>query len=1198
MNLKFIELFGFKTFPDKIRIPFNSGINIIIGPNGCGKTNIVDAIRFILGERNLKDLRLKNMNDIVFHGSNIRNQSSVALCRGVFDNSSRANFRYKDFSEIMVERRHFKNKDTEYRINGISVPYQEYVDFFNESGLSKHYSIMDSSKINTILNYKPSDLRLFFEEVSGITKYKVQKRTALKKLSASRLNLLRVGDLLGEVGSRLVLLEEASEKMEEYKRIEIEKKRYAFALYDRTKRKINIEIDKYTKELDIYSLKSAAASAKSSSVLNGLTDSKASFDIMEVEYKHRMNEKNKTLIDLTKLNSAVEYGNLTVKNLESEILEKTRDITAQNKLKDEGILKLESFQNRLISEEFDIKKLQERLNILKKLTEEKKLFVVKIKDEAEIISNEIFKILEGSQNSNNKLIFNGKNIKNIETRIDDTKKFIIKISVEVNDAENALSEKMKAVRNIAAVIEGLSKEHHDCSQNLSQLSDELSGCRIRKDGVEKELMKIDIDISKLTDFIDNHEGFSEGAKRFLNAARDYEIHPLSDLIEVESGFENAVWEGASGILESFFVNNITDAEKALRYIGDSGIGEIKIFIPDKRRSKPSNGKNEVGRIDEKLDVVPLADKISFSSRKIDLEDIGMDFYYSKDIETVLKYIREKDFFPEVNIITDNGTIFFSNGLIISGRDKNIESQNLLLNKKKLSEYKKLMALKQEEFNMEDLLFNKKQSAISKLNLEMVRIDKDIKAKEREELTIKNDIRYLKDQIIKSKDRLNVLKKELNNLETEKVTAYGEEERLNEEIAILEDKLKSKSDEKVIIEKNLRNFETEFEGAREDEVKLRIEINSAEQSINFLKKQINDLDSGMLNYDKRIKSLIAQKEGLKKELERMTRSLSVKQDDILILDKSIKAIDGNIHEMEINLENLKNNINDMENDMENTNRQKLNIERKRDAVSMRIKVNGEKLSELDSDRNLSGLSIDFSVEDENFIPVAEEISDEDIKLNIEGLNKKIIDLGDINMNATKEYNGALERLDFLHKQKKDLESSIEILQGIIKKLDAASKEKFNSALARIRQKFNELFVFLFGGGHADILNVEGKVEAADEEDGQGENNLPGMEINVQIPGKKFSGINILSQGERVLVAVGLLFAVFFVKKTPFCVIDEVDAPLDYANNARYNRLIMEVSNYSQVVLITHNKKTMEIGKNIFGVTLKHPDISGIVSVSMN
>lgn len=1197
MNLKFIELFGFKTFPDKIRIPFNPGINVIIGPNGCGKTNIVDAIRFILGERNLKDLRLKNMSDIVFHGSNIRNQSSVALCRGVFDNSSGANFRYKDFSEIMVERRHFKNKDTEYRINGISVPYQEYVDFFNESGLSRHYSIMDSSKINTLLNYKPGDLRLFFEEVSGITKYKVQKRTALKKLSASRLNLLRVGDLLGEVGSRLALLEEASKKMEEYKGIEIEKKRYAFALYDRTKRKINVEIDKYTKELDLYSLKSAAASAKSSSVLNSLTDSKASFDIIEAEYKHKMNEKNKTVIDLTKLNSAVEYGNLTVKNLESEILEKAGDITAQNSSKGRNALKLEGFKNRLISEEFDIKKLQERLNILKKLTEEKKSLVVKIKNEAETLSSEIFKILEGSQNHNNKLIFNGKNIKNIEARIDDTKAFIIKISTEINDADNALSEKMNAARNIAAVIEGLSKEHHDCVQNLSQLSDELSECKIRKDGMEKELMKIEIDISKLTDFIDNHEGFSEGAKRFLNAARDYEIHPLSDLIEVKSGFENAVWESASGVLESFFVDNIADAEEALRYIGNNGIGEIKIFIPNKRRGK-LNDKNEVGRVDEKLDVVPLADKISFGSRKIDLEDIGMNFYYSKDIEAVLKYIKEKDFFPEVNIITDNGTIFFSNGLIVSGRDKNVESQNLLLNKNKLSEYKKLMALKQDEFDREDLLFNEKQSAINKLNLEIVRIDKDIKAEEMEELTIKNDIKYLENQIIKSKDRLNILKKESNNLETEKVAAYGEEKRLNEEIIILEDKLKSKSDEKVIIEKNLRNFETEFEIAKEDEVKLRIEINSAEQSINFLRKQIDDLDSGMLNYDKRIKSLIVQKEELKKELERMVRSLSAKQDDILILNESINAIDGNIHDMEINLENLKNNISDMENDMENTNRQKLNIERKRDAVSMRIKVNGEKLLELDSDRNLSGLSADFSAEDEDFIPVAEGISDEDIKLNIEGLNKKMIDLGDINMSATKEYNEALERLDFLHKQKKDLESSIEILQGIIKKLDTASKEKFNSSLARIRQKFNELFVFLFGGGHADILNVEGKVEAADEEDGQGDNNLPGMEINVQIPGKKFSGINILSQGERVLVAVGLLFAVFFVKKTPFCVIDEVDAPLDYANNARYNRLITEVSNYSQVVLITHNKKTMEIGKNIFGVTLKHPDISGIVSVSMN
>ncbi len=207
MHLKYIELFGFKTFPDKIRIPFDKGINVIVGPNGCGKTNIVDAVRFILGEQNLKELRLKSMNDIIFHGSNIRNGSSVALCRGVFENSAGGSFKYKDFSEIMVERRHFKNKETEYKINGISVPYREYLDFFNESGLSKHYSIIDSYKINSLLNFKPAELRLFFEEASGITKYKIQKKSASKKLEAAVNNLLRIDDLLGEVESRLEDLE-------------------------------------------------------------------------------------------------------------------------------------------------------------------------------------------------------------------------------------------------------------------------------------------------------------------------------------------------------------------------------------------------------------------------------------------------------------------------------------------------------------------------------------------------------------------------------------------------------------------------------------------------------------------------------------------------------------------------------------------------------------------------------------------------------------------------------------------------------------------------------------------------------------------------------------------------------------------------------------------------------------------------------
>ncbi|MHB8232275.1 MAG: chromosome segregation protein SMC [bacterium] len=1197
MHLKFIEIFGFKTFPDKIRIPFHSGINIIVGPNGCGKTNIVDAIRFILGEQNLKDLRLKNMNDIIFHGSNIRNQSSVALCRGVFENDLQSNFRYKDFSEIMVERRHFKNKETEYRINGIPVPYREYLDFFNESGLSKHYSIIDSSKINAILNYKPNELRLFFEEASGITKYKVQKKTASKKLEAAQFNLLRIGDLSGEVEKQLVFLEKASKKLEEYKKLENQKKQYDLALYHRIKSKIISELDKYNKELENYSLQLTDAGAKESFILSGLTDLKTDFDKTDAEYKLAVSEKNKYLIGLTKLNSDTEYGNANVKNLESEILKKTNEIAEQNELKNRNTEKLGNLKNKLRADELNLGKLREELNILNKSVFEKKEFTVKTKGAIEIINDEILEIIEKSQNNNNKLIFNNKNIKNIEARINDTKDLSSKISEEIIGFNNILNEKINLSGNTSKIIENLKTEHSSNFEKLLSLMEELDKCRKKKDSLEKELITINIDISKLTDFIDNREGFSEGTKNFLNAEKDYEVYPLSDLIEIESGFEKAIWEGAGEMLEAVLVNNMEDAEKALNYVNNNKTGEIKIFVPGKRKNNLPEYKNIPEDISKQLDVVSLKEKIGLNSQDILLEDIGINFFYHNNKNDVLEYIKRTGFFPEVNIVTEGGVIFFSNGFIVAGKNKNLESQNLFINKKRLSEYKNLKTEKQNEFNNEELLFNAKQLEINELNIKTGRLNESIKKNEMDELTIKNDIKHLEAQHIKSVERLNVLKNELNNFENEKADCFQEEEKLKEEILICENELKLKSDEKLAMEKRLQDFENEFENIKEDETALKIKINSAEQNINFLRKQIGDLESYIFNYDKRIKSLLEQKEKLGIDLDNTVKDLSAKQKESETVNEKVRRVDNNIKDAEIKLECLKGGIDNMEKDLEIANRQKLNTERKKDSVQTYISINNEKLAELDSGRDLSGLPKDITEEDKNFIKGINGINNDGIKKIIEELNGKINDLGDINMNAAKEHNEALERLDFMEKQKKDLESSIETLQGIIKKLDTVSKEKFNSSLMQIRHKFKELFTFLFGGGHADILNVAGKPEEADE-NRQNEADLPGMEINAQIPGKKFSGINILSQGERVLVAVSLLFSIFLVKKTPFCVIDEVDAPLDYANNARYNKLIEEISNYSQIILVTHNKKTMEIGKNIFGVTSKHPGISGIVSVSMN
>ena len=1201
MHLKYIELFGFKTFPDKIRIPFDPAINIIVGPNGCGKTNIVDAVRFILGEQNLKDLRLKSMNDIIFHGSNIRSRSSVALCRGVFENDAKLNFKYKDFSEIMLERRHYKNKDTEYRINGIQVGYREYIDFFNESSLSRHYSIIDSSKINSILNYKPDELRLFFEEAAGITKYKIQKKSASKKLEASQFNLLRINDLFNEVEKQLIFLEKASKTLEEYKKLENDRKLSNYFLYERSKSKITGEIERYDKEFENYSTQLSSADAKDSLFLKLLTDLKTSFDGKESEYRLALNEKNESAIELAKLNSRIEYAGVTVKNLEAEINKKTREMEEQGESKIRNAEKSATLEESLSAAELKLKELRERLNASDKIVSEKKASVMKIKDEIETVSDEILAIVEESQNNNNKLNFNVRNIKTIEARINDSRSLAVKISGEIDDAAAVLTEKAEQSSAAQIAMENLKAEHSMVSAEFSRLSGSADECISRKDAAYKELIGIDMNISRLADFIDGREGFSAGTRKFMSSNRDYPAYVLSDLVEIEPGFEKAAWECAGEMLETVIVDNLDDMRKTLDYIGVGNSGELKVFVPGRRKNPVPSVAGALSLIGEKLSVVPLSNKIKLNFRGMGIEDAGINLYYSEKAGAVLDYIEQTGFFPEIDIITGDGVIFFSGGLISGGKNKNIESANLFLNKNKLAEYTNLKTQKQDELNKEESLLRAEKSEMDVLNSQINRLVKDISAKEMEKITVDNDIKHIEGQMVKSRERLEILNAEYNNLESEKSAIYEEERKLKEEISTLEEELKLKTGEKLALENKMRDFTQEFEDAKEGETALKIEINSSEQSINFLRKQVQDMASNISGYEKRINMLNEQREKTKDELARAMDGLSLGRERLSLLNGNILTADVKIKDMEVLLEDLKNRIVAGEKEIEEAGRQKSAIERKKDSARTYADMYREKLEELDSSSNFIGMAPNFSEEDKVFIAGMEKIRDDKIKSRIEEISGKIAVLGDVNMNAAKEYGEALERLGFLEKQKKDLENSIELLQGVIKKLDAVSKEKFNSSLSMIRQKFGELFVNLFGGGHADILSLKGRAEDPDggEPDIDDKNlTAAGMEISVQIPGKKISGINILSQGERVLVAVSLLFAIFLVKKTPFCVIDEVDAPLDYANNARYNKLIGEVSNYSQIILVTHNKKTMEIGKNIFGVTSKHAGISGIVSVSMN
>ncbi len=1283
MKLKYIELQGFKTFPDKAKIQFDEKISVIVGPNGCGKSNIVDAIRFIAGEQNLKELRLKNMNELVFNGSASKSKkaSAAAVAKGVFLNNGEIDFRYKDFPEIAAERRYYKDGESEYRLNGIIVPYREYVNFFIESGISfKFYSILDPLKISSILNYKPEEMRLLFEEASGVVKFKNQKKIALRKLENTNINLARIQDIYSEVEKQEKALKKQSEELERFKKISEEKRYCEFILYDRARSKAVSSIDENEKAVEKFN--AGIQNLDSQLILNEnlIIKEKTYFNELNEKFKLQTDSKNELIIEISGINSDIKHAEEKSVMLNAEKIKKENELKESESFKSRNILKLEDLKHKRDESESVFKKNQEAASSINNEIKQKKKYTEEIKNEIEILNDDILKTVERSQMLNNKIAFNQKNITAYSSRISNSEQLINKVRQEIAGDEDLLGSKNNLVNSITYTLNELENKLRLKNEELGiavKQTEEL-GCVYGK--YEKELIELKSRESRLLEFLEQHEGFSEGSKKLLDKSDEFNIlGSLGDILEVSDGYEKIIWEAAGDKLETILITDIEDARNAAAYLNLNDSGAAKLYVlknavNNNKFAGINNGGDvrchadgegyEIKNLIDNLKLLPLRDKIKINfiekhndninnnnnnnsesntaaaenkvhrnnndnknkKNKDDagfdlifnntiVEKLAVDFYYTENTDLVYDYIKNKGCFPEINIVSHDGTIFLSSGFIKAGKDKKTENENILLNKNKLAQLKANISAAEYVLNQKKSEVLIKEKNIKEINKETENIKAAVQSNKILKITEENDIKHINGRIIKSKERLNILKKELENIKADKNKLEDETEQSRHELENLEVILSEQNVEKKELDKKLIAYEDEYEEIKEQEVRLRIELSSSENNLLYLDKEIKNIKSGIKSGIFRYNKIKNEIDDLNKTVEAIEKNIFVKKNKIDELNIKLIKVSDDIKQLDSDLEKIKITIEEKNLISEKLRREKNDTEKKRENSLTYIQMFEEKLNELNvygfTDEETEKYIVQFKETGDKFY----DINDSELKKTIIKLKNEIDGAGNINMNASEEYAEILNRLSFLSSQNNDLNESIKSLEDIIKKLDTVSREKFNSDMTKFKEKFNELFNYLFGGGHTDIVSVRHKSSpAAGNMDGEhflsdniasnsdinGDSaaDVAGIEINVQIPGKKLSGLNLLSQGEKVLVTVSLIFAIFLIKKSPFCVIDEVDAPLDDANNARFNKLIKEVSNSSQIIIVTHNKKTMEIGNYIFGITAKEPGISKIVSVTIN
>ncbi|MEE9542195.1 MAG: chromosome segregation protein SMC [Thermodesulfobacteriota bacterium] len=1183
MKIKKINIHGFKSFVDKVEFNFPSGTSAIVGPNGCGKSNVVDAIRWVLGEHNPRHLRGKLMEDLIFNGSSGRKSLGMAEVSLTLSNDSGlAPARYADYSEIEIQRRLFRSGESEYYINKVPCRLKDIVEFFTDTGLgTSAYSIIEQGQVGWLINAKPVERRVLIEEAAGINKYKQKKDASIRKLDATQLNLTRVTDIISEVKRQLNSLNRQAKKAERYNIFKEELK--GFDLY-------------------LASVKTGEMSEKKSAALSKCTT--------------LADEELKVTTDIDTLETKID--SLRTEHLKKEdeyreVREKTDEIEKQlvARERDTELLTVRSGEIQRNEERLsaEIEEIRTKLVILSEeskglmLEQEKVLGALTGLDarlteketEFEGLNRELrYKTELLSETEDSSIEFSTKltEIKHaILTCARDEEGFREKEGdgrIKKKEITQTLIEKTAQVEELKESIQRSTLERDDLAEEITasagklkwlegegtELSDELKGHK------EEWALKSS-KLNTLEEMEANREGLDQGVKEIIEAGLSGEragIHGIiADLIEPEAGFELAVEAVLGERLSHVIVEDQEAGLSAINFLDDSKHGRGSFLPLNKARLQAIEpGSKEAG-----LELLKDKIKVKEGYSKI-IDYLLSNVVIAKDLESARAAWNQNG--SKRIFVTTRGEMIGVEGAITGG-DLNVTSSQaggILQKRRQITEFKeRVNTLTQEITSIE-----------GSIELNSLSIDE-------------------------TGNTLEETQKKLHELDLGKVNLSGELKINEEEVSRLEEKE--------------REFTTLIEEASN-------EIEGTAQKSRELSAQKDSLENELKETDEQIKTLTRDNASLadnKEKMTELTMNMKVERASLLEREESLKNLlknkDGAINENELRIESKEREIEGghVEKSMsrERTEELKVIIEElleKKNSVkglevrgrevlsSMTEKIDGfekelrstrGKLSELQGSKNQASIELkelELALENlnekiierygvtidryENTIEELNDIDRSELEERTAELRAKIAKLGDVSLSALEEFTELEERYTFLCTQKDDLTASVESLLKAIAKINKTTKERFKKAFHEINEKFQETFPKFFIGGKAELTlsDPDNILET-------------GIEIIAQPPGKKLQNIMLLSGGEKALTATALIFAIFLIKPSPFCLLDEVDAPLDDANIERFNSFVHEMSTKSQFVLITHNKRTMEVADTLYGITMEEPGVSKAVTV---
>ncbi len=1182
MKLKRLEISGFKSFRDKVVIDFSKGVNAVVGPNGCGKSNVVDAIRWVMGEQRVKALRGKKMEDVIFNGS--EDAAPVSMAEAVMTlerGGSTFPGVYGELSEVSIGRRAVLEGDNEYTINRVPCRLLDIKEFFMGTGVgARTYSLVEQGSVSSLVEAKPEDRRLFIEDAAGVSKYKSRKEAAVRKMEQTRQNILRLNDIHKEVKTQLNAIARQAKKAEQYKEVKQRHKETELLLSCQTFSTLGVQTAELFAARADKEQQAAAIEARLQAGESSLDEKKARL----LESDELLGGKQKELYEIRNAISIkeknIEFSRRSIAEAEQRKAQNEADIEAMDQKKSGLIVEIEALQKKAddafdrmsaLSDELDegqreIQGLFEADRDINSRLEEHKIRYIDVMQDLAKFNNIIASLHKSMEDFKKREEREIREIEQDRGHLDEVTRKLQAIRTEVGAEQDEMDTLADQQESAADELERAKTDLQLVDERLMQIKEELGAKASR--------------LQSLIEFEAAYKWSSDGVKKVIETqdSPDSFYGVVADHINVPREYESAVEAVLGDKLQYVVVKSQEEGARAIDYLKSYSLGRGS-FVPVELRGHYA----ETYSAEHLLEAEPLLGKVTVREEFQQIADCLLgDVLLTPSIASGINLWKKNGF--RGTFVTPEGDTISPQGVLTGGSGSAVE-RSLLATKREIAELEKDVAALTSELDDKTEVKKKLASVIARWNEELTGLKNRVHRLEIVISTKKKDVERFEEETSRLQQRIAVLEFNRQNIKTEAEQAASRLEEVRADVAQKEAAEKELNDVISALNSQRQQSRSAIDSRErlltEKKIMLASLVEKKEADLRAITRLQNDLGASdyeakrkreeILAGQRRVAELGQAVEAERAVVEELYTTLSTCEAALSDMKEKRAADDDQLRGHESEIRDIKRQLDEARRNLGELEIQCRETQMKAEALQKAV---------------YEKHAVDLAALMSDFVPVEEEKIAE-LSARLEKDRQTLDNFGEVNLLALQEYEDLDKRNQFLTEQLTDLNESLGALQRTITRINKISRDRFAETFEAVSACFKDVFAHIFPGGRGKLLLTD-------------ENDLleTGVDIDIQIPGKKAQSVSLLSGGEKSLAAIALIFAILTYRPSPFLILDEVDAALDDANTNLFNRLIRDISEKSQVIMITHNKSTMEVADTLFGVTMQKQGISSIVSVNLN